>query len=203
MSEIWCCYKVNIMMDRFSSCQCGNNCKQTRKWKQKSPQCSIFSIKNKWIPESDWMSVNTLKIQSFLICKILIKLRMISIVLLHSYKESNKKTAFLKGGGILDLFYLYCKIPDILGHWWSFGSISLVLQNYWKFLMVEEFWIYFFVLQNFRHFQRDEEFCMILNDTDSNIIMNCLTTFIYRSDKIINHLSLKNFSVDFRFGWIL
>ena len=107
MSEIWCCYKVNIMMDRFSSCQCGNNCKQTRKWKQKSPQCSIFSIKNKWIPESDWMSVNTLKIQSFLICEILIKLRMISIVLLHSYKESNQKTAFLDGGGILDLFYWY------------------------------------------------------------------------------------------------
>ena len=127
MSEIWCCYKVNIMMDRFSSCQCGNNCKQTRKWKQKSPQCSIFSIKNKWIPESDWMSVNTLKIQSFLICKILINLRMISIILLHSYKESNKKTAFLKGGGILDLFYLYCKIPDILRLLRNFGSILFVL----------------------------------------------------------------------------
>ena len=73
------------------------------------------------------MSVNTLKIQSFLICKILIKLRMISIILLHSYKESNKKTAFLKGGGILDLFYLYCKIPDILRQWRNFGSILFVL----------------------------------------------------------------------------
>ena len=133
MSEIWCCYKVNIMMDRFSSCQCGNNCKQTRKWKQKSPQCSIFSIKNKWIPESDWMSVNTLKIQSFLICKILIKLRMISIILLHSYKESNKKTAFLDSGGILDLFYLYCKISDIFGWWRNFRSILFVLQNLNKY----------------------------------------------------------------------
>ena len=66
---------------------------------------------------------------SFLICEVFIELRMISIVLLHSYKESNKKTAFLMveefwiyfictakfltsldGGGILDLFYLYCKI---------------------------------------------------------------------------------------------
>ena len=130
-------------MDRFSSCQCGNNCKQTRKWKQKSPQCSIFSIKNKWIPESDWMSVNTLKIQSFLICKILIKLRMISIVLLHSYKESNKKTAFLKGGGILDLFYLYCKIPDVIGWWRNFGTVSFVLQNIWLFWTVEEVWMYF------------------------------------------------------------
>ena len=34
---------------------------------------------------------------------------MISIVLLHSYKESNKKTAFLKGGGIVDLFYCTAK----------------------------------------------------------------------------------------------
>ena len=129
MSEIWYCYKAKIIVDRFSSCQYENNGKQTKKWKQKSPQCSIFSIKNKWIPESDWMSVNTLKIQSFLICKILIKLRMISIFLLHSYKESKKRLHFWKveefwiyfictakfltsldGGGILDLFYLYCKI---------------------------------------------------------------------------------------------
>ena len=79
------------------------------------------------------MSVNTLKIQSFLICKILIKLRMISIVLLHSYKESNKKTAFLKGGGILDLFYLYCKISDIFGWWRNFRSILFVLQNLNKY----------------------------------------------------------------------
>ena len=75
------------------------------------------------------MSVNTFKIQSFPICEILIKLRMISIVLLQSYKESNKKTAFLKGEGILDLFYLYCKISDIFGWWRNFRSILFVLQN--------------------------------------------------------------------------
>ena len=91
------------MVDRFSSCQYGNNSKQTKKRKQKSPQCSIVSIKNKWIPESDWMSVNTFKNQSFPICEILIKLRMISIVLLHSCKESNKKTA------ITAFFFQYSK----------------------------------------------------------------------------------------------
>jgi hypothetical protein len=53
------------MADRFSSCKYGNNSKQTKKRKKKSPQCSIFSIKNKWIPESDWMSVNTFNLWDF------------------------------------------------------------------------------------------------------------------------------------------
>ena len=70
---------------------------------------------------------------SFLISEIFIELRKISTVLLHSYKESNKKTAFLKGGGILDLFYLYCKISDNLGWWRNFRSILFVLQNLNKY----------------------------------------------------------------------
>ena len=130
MSEIWCCYKVNIMVDRFTSCHYGNNRKQTKKWKQNSPQCSIFSIKNKWTRLDECQH---LEIQSFLICEILIKLRMISIVLLHSYKESNKKTVFLDDGGILDLCYLYCKISDIFGWWRNFRSILFVLQNLNKY----------------------------------------------------------------------
>ena len=152
MSEIWCCYKVNNMVDRFLSCQYGNNCKQTKKWTQKSPQCSIFSIKNKWIPESDWISVNTFKIQSFHICEILIKLRMISIVILHSYKESNKKTARSQQMIIIvktkivyfrELFSveisIFKIIPLHINLWRNFGSILFVLQNFWHLWMVEEF----------------------------------------------------------------
>jgi hypothetical protein len=40
-----------------------------------------------------------------------------------------KFLTFLDSGGILDLFYLYCKIHDIFGQWWNFGSILFVLQN--------------------------------------------------------------------------
>ena len=68
----------------------------------------------------------------------------------------------LDGGGILELFYLYTKIPDSFGRWrnfgsilfvlkipdiflgWrNFGSILFVLQNSWHFWTVEEFWNYF------------------------------------------------------------
>ena len=47
MSEIWCCYKVNIMVDRFSSCQYENNCKQTKKWKQETEKSTMLNIFNK------------------------------------------------------------------------------------------------------------------------------------------------------------
>ena len=40
-----------------------------------------------------------------------------------------KFLTFLDGGGILDLFYVYCKIPDIFGRRRNFGSILFVLQN--------------------------------------------------------------------------
>ena len=49
----------------------------------------------------------------------------------------------LDGGGILDLFYLYCKIPDIIGWWRNFGTVSFVLQNIWLFWTAEEVWMYF------------------------------------------------------------
>ena len=68
----------------------------------------------------------------------------------------------LDGGGIMDLFNLYCKIPDIFGRWRNFGSIFfnlkisdifgkwrnfgcilIVLHNSWLFWMLEKFWIYF------------------------------------------------------------
>ena len=76
---------------------------------EKSTMLNIFNNEQM----NTWSRLNEcqhLEIQSFLICEILIKLRMISIVLLHSYKESNQKTAFLDGGGISDLFYLYSKM---------------------------------------------------------------------------------------------
>jgi hypothetical protein len=47
MSEMWCCYKVNIMVDRFSSCQYENNYKQTKKWKQETEKSTMLNIFNK------------------------------------------------------------------------------------------------------------------------------------------------------------
>ena len=47
MSEMWCCYKVNIMVDSFSSCQYENNCKQTKKWKQETEKSTMLNIFNK------------------------------------------------------------------------------------------------------------------------------------------------------------
>ena len=35
---------------------------------------------------------------------------------------------YLDGGGILELFYLYSKIPDSFGRWRNFGSVSFVLK---------------------------------------------------------------------------
>ena len=48
-----------------------------------------------------------------------------------------KYLTFLHSGGILDVFWLYCKIPDISGCWRNFGSILFVLQNSWHFWMLE------------------------------------------------------------------
>ena len=42
---------------------------------------------------------------------------------------TEKFLTFLDGGGIQDLFYLYCKIPDIFRGWRNLGSILYVLQN--------------------------------------------------------------------------
>ena len=51
----------------------------------------------------------------------------------------------MDGGGILDLFYFYCKIPDIIGWWRNFGTVLFALQNILTFLdsAVEEDCMYF------------------------------------------------------------
>ena len=80
-----------------------------------------------------------------------------------------KFLTFLDSGGIsYDLFYLYCKIPDNSKHWGILGSIFFtpkfliilegggilgsilfVLQNFWHFWKVEEFRIYFICTAKF------------------------------------------------------
>ena len=47
MSEMWCCSNVKIMVGIFSSCQYENNCKQTKKWKQKTETSTMLNIFNK------------------------------------------------------------------------------------------------------------------------------------------------------------
>ena len=53
-----------------------------------------------------------------------------------------KFLTLLDGGGILELFHLYCKISDFFGQRRKFGCILIILQNSQHFWMFEKFWIY-------------------------------------------------------------
>ena len=62
---------------------------------------------------------------SFLICEIFIELRIISIVLLHSYKESNKKSAITPS--FLLIFKKFLKNSTENHHFWRcWHSFSLI-----------------------------------------------------------------------------
>ena len=54
----------------------------------------------------------------------------------------------LDGGGILELFYLYSKIPDSFGRWRHFGSVSFVLKIPYIFWCWRNFGSILFVLIN-------------------------------------------------------
>ena len=58
-----------------------------------------------------------------------------------------KSSTFLDGGGFQDLFYLYCKIPDILGRRRNSGSISFAIQIP-DIFELEEFRICFILKQS-------------------------------------------------------
>ena len=60
-----------------------------------------------------------------------------------------KFLTFSDGGGIQDLSYLYCKIPDISRRWRNLGSILFVLQNSRHFWTVVDFEIYFICTAKF------------------------------------------------------
>ena len=49
-----------------------------------------------------------------------------------------KFLTLLDGGGILELFYLYCKISDFFGQWRKFGCILIVPAKFPTFLDVRE-----------------------------------------------------------------
>ena len=67
-----------------------------------------------------------------------------------------KFLTFSDGGGIQDLSYLYCKIPDISRRWRNLGSILFVLQNSWHFWTVVDFEIYSICTAKFLTFSDGE-----------------------------------------------
>ena len=131
MCEIWCCYKVNIMVVRFLSCQYGNNSKQIKK--KKTEKSTMLNISNKE-QMNTWTRLNECQhLQNSKFSNLWDFDKVEDDINSFIAKKAIKRLHFW----MVEEFWIYfictAKIFDIFGWWRNFRSILFVLQNLNKY----------------------------------------------------------------------